>query len=677
MHNHSIPTFIYFCQVDKMQKSILSTILCALYLLFLFPPPVDGKVSFSRHSSLSSRLGNIDHSSTLLFIEALSSSTYINGLEKELIASHFDLTPVIYYSLNESKLHVQKSLNRPHLFKTANSIFTVVSIGENIKIGSTANNLKRILIPVLRPMVLKDEEKVVFNFHHPDIPRYAKVLKSDFGKKLKYKIATSLFPLKSELRSDIELSYSSCEFCPDTEHIQSFESDPSKWDWPDFEQNFAGRAIRITTSSYCTPRLNYKLGSDGKYYLENGLLIYTLTYMKQKLNFTMELKLSPGTGIKLPNGTWTGVMSDVLNGDADIGMCTAETYERSVEVGFAPAVVTERVSFVSRTPRQVFVWEAVFWPFTPIVWAVLIFFIFLSVIMVRLSSHVLSTPDKERWKSDEVFEFICKVLLASCRQYPKKLPKTFKVYIAVWLICGITFTTAYLSKLTGFLTFPVLEKIPQNAEELVDSDYKWGLAYFGGALYSLIKASEVKSYQRVFAGMELHTDMIKCLNRTLDSKYICISYDTVPKLYLNKRIDLQPGDSPFVVQQTPFLSLPVGIAMEKRAVFSPNIKEAIVSSDAAGLIPVWERMDIRHVRKGIFDTEMKKHGQIKKKQHASIQTQTLITSRHMDGAYTLFAVGVIIAVTVFIFEFMIKYAIFDKIWNIFALMLHVRIFNNT
>jgi hypothetical protein len=402
---------------------------------------------------------------------------------------------------------------------------------------------------------------------------------------------------------------------------------------------------------------------SGKYHLKDGLLVYVLRYMKQKLNFTIELSLSPGSGIKLPNGTWTGVMSDILGGDADIGMCTAETYERSLDVGFPPAVVTERVSFVSRPPQRVFEWKAIFWPFRPFVWASLLFVIFVSVIMVRLSYYILSTPENKRWKSDQVFEFICKVLLGNCRQYPKKLPKTIKIYIVVWLLCGSIVTTAYLSKLIGFLTFPVLEKIPQNAEELVDSDFKWGLTYFGGAAYSIIKSSRVKSYEKIFIKMELNTDIIKCLTRTIDSKYICLSYEIIPKFYLNRRIDLQAGDGPFVVQRNSFLFLPVGIAMEKRAVFGPNLEKAIRSFDAAGLIPFWERMDFRQVRKVILDQEMKKHEKIKKDTLQAAETQAL-TWRHIYGAFTVFVSGIVLAVIIFASEFLLREEVVYKLWRI-------------
>jgi hypothetical protein len=47
--------------------------------------------------------------------------------------------------------------------------------------------------------------------------------------------------------------------------------------------------------------------------------------------------------------------------------------------------------------------------------------------------------------------------------------------------------------------------------------------------------------------------------------------------------------------------LEAGIAMEKRAVFGPNLEKAVRSFDAAGLIPFWERMDTRQIRKGIFE----------------------------------------------------------------------------
>jgi hypothetical protein len=69
--------------------------------------------------------------------------------------------------------------------------------------------------------------------------------------------------------------------------------------------------------------------------------------------------------------------------------------------------------------------------------------------------------------------------------------------------------------------------------------------------------------------------------------------------------------------------LEVGIGMENRAVFGPNLEKAVRSFDAAGLIPFWERMDTRQIRKGIFETEMKTNGKIKKDKDPTTETRTL------------------------------------------------------
>jgi len=585
----------------------------------------------------------------LLIFIGNASDPALHETQKLKLSNSFT-APHILYVFNESELNLLSPLKRPFYFKSRNQINSYIVLDKLENISLVSGNLERILTPKNYPIVFKDEEKVAFHVINWTEDEIRSILKS-FGKCLKYKLVFSYNNQLVELKNPA--IFSSCEFCKPKDDII-----PSKEEWNDYESNFGGSTLRITTPASARPRLNYTLGSNGKYRMVSGLLMYLVLYMQDSMNFTIDVKPAGrggGTGIQLPNGTWTGIMSEVLSGEVDIGMCTAETYIRSLISGFTPAVMMEPVIFVSGPPHKIFVWKAIFWPFRSEVWSFLAGIILVSVVMIQFSYAVLNVPRKKRWASNKALGFILGILLGNSGKTPSYLPFTVKVYVVIWLLCGSIITTAYLSKLVGFLTFPQLEKVPETPEELVESQYRWGLTYFGGVLYTLIKGSKLKVYEEVLSKMELRPDIIGCLSQTLEKKYICISYEIISRFYLNSRTDIK--QNPFTYSKNTFVTIPVGIVMEKRAVFGPNLKSAVRSSDTSGLYSFWEKLDFRKVRQSILakkKRDRKVNLEKPDEQQSNEEDNRSLTLPHMRGAFTIFFTGLILAWTVFIFEKIIR-----------------------
>ena len=52
-------------------------------------------------------------------------------------------------------------------------------------------------------------------------------------------------------------------------------------------------------------------------------------------------------------------------------------------------------------------------------------------------------------------------------------------------------TISYISTLTAFLTVPTLSPTLDSLQQLVKSDFSWGIADYGAADYQLFKSSKV------------------------------------------------------------------------------------------------------------------------------------------------------------------------------------------
>jgi len=580
----------------------------------------------------------------LLFIGNKRDSLFFNSFETQMLRlSNTLFVPKILYFLNESQLNLLAPLKRPFYLKSRNAINSNIILDELESISLVSDNFERILTPKMHPIIYKDEEKVAFHVMNWTEDEIRSILKS-FGKLLKYKL---VFSYKNLPKINSPHIFTSCEFCKSKDNVFPIKLPR----WTDFERSFEGTSLHITTPTGCSSRLNFNFGPDGKYRMVSGLLMYFVQYIQKKMNFTVSFKVAGrggGTGIKLSNGTWNGVISEVLNGEVDIGMCTAETYSRSFSVGFTPAVIVEPVVFVSGPPHKIFAWKAIFWPFSSEVWSFLAGIILVSVLMMRFSYAILKTPKEKRWASNKALGFILGILLGNTGRTPTYAPLTIKFYVVIWLLSGSIITTAYLSKLIGFLTFPQLEKVPETAEELVESKYKWGLTYLGGALYSLIKGTKIKAYENLVSKMELRSDTLGCLQQTLDSKYICISYEIITQFYMKGRTDIK--QNPFTYPNYPFVTIPVGIVMEKRAVFGPSLKAAVRSSDAAGLNSFWEEHDVREVRQAVVKLAANPKPDLVKQDDNTTEDKRSLTVQHLRGAFTAFVAGLLVAQIVFILE---------------------------
>ncbi|CAG7726603.1 unnamed protein product [Allacma fusca] len=112
--------------------------------------------------------------------------------------------------------------------------------------------------------------------------------------------------------------------------------------------NLRNRHIRISGSKgppYCDVRT------------ENGRKIFSgaafsiIDFSSKKYNFTYDLEAPKGksTGIKLKNGTWTGMLADVYHGKADITITTAYNLFWFTPLSFDSIRFTKRIGEVFKT----------------------------------------------------------------------------------------------------------------------------------------------------------------------------------------------------------------------------------------------------------------------------------------------------------------------------------------
>lgn len=209
--------------------------------------------------------------------------------------------------------------------------------------------------------------------------------------------------------------YHFCYYCADGEEgIGSFDKiyeTPTEIQtmeevFPDVTKNFQKHVLKITAPPAPPLVLIIPSKSNPKVNAIHGQQKAILEGIANKHNFTYTLYSAPGgsTGSKLPNGSWSGVMGEILNGRADIGLSVAIAYDRSEIADFTVSVFYAFLVLVSTKPIPFFEWEAIFYPFKATAWLALIAATVLTLYLYQYLHNKalpLEVPSRKRWKSKQ------------------------------------------------------------------------------------------------------------------------------------------------------------------------------------------------------------------------------------------------------------------------------------
>ena len=117
-----------------------------------------------------------------------------------------------------------------------------------------------------------------------------------------------------------------------------------------------------------------------------------------QFNFTFEIFPSTGgdSGKLASHGFWTGVVGDILDGRADIGLSTSYNLHRYTLIGFSRGTQYAWDTFVIGPPQTTYSWQAMFWPFALDLWIGIAISLFLVLITLRTIQR--STVDIQNYK---------------------------------------------------------------------------------------------------------------------------------------------------------------------------------------------------------------------------------------------------------------------------------------
>lgn len=125
-----------------------------------------------------------------------------------------------------------------------------------------------------------------------------------------------------------------------------------------------GKHIRVSCSMFT--KWAYELRQNpksGTWESTRGIFKFPFDHLKYKYNFTPEYFPSSGgggTGHKSKNGSWDGVVGDVLSGRADLGLSLGDTFHRHEVIGYTIPLSYPTLVFATGVPQPQYCWKSVY-----------------------------------------------------------------------------------------------------------------------------------------------------------------------------------------------------------------------------------------------------------------------------------------------------------------------------
>uniref|UniRef100_A0A0K0F5Z7 Glutamate receptor 1 n=1 Tax=Strongyloides venezuelensis TaxID=75913 RepID=A0A0K0F5Z7_STRVS len=249
-----------------------------------------------------------------------------------------------------------------------------------------------------------------------------------------------------------------------------------------------------------------------------GYCVDLLVLLAERINdFRYEIIVDEkiGHGIKLPDGSWNGMIGKLLNGEADLAVSSLTiNQERERVVDFSKPFMVTGISIMIKKPdKQEFSVFSFMQPLSTEIWMYIIF----AYVGVSVVIFLVSRFSPYEWRIDEtsngsftisndfsVYNCLWFTLAAFMQQGTDILPRSISGRIAssAWWFFTMIIVSSYTANLAAFLTLEKMQAPIESVEDLAkQTKIKYGIQS-GGSTAQFFKYSSVEMYSKMYRYME-------------------------------------------------------------------------------------------------------------------------------------------------------------------------------
>ncbi|XP_068081811.1 ionotropic receptor 21a-like [Anabrus simplex] len=218
----------------------------------------------------------------------------------------------------------------------------------------------------------------------------------------------------------------------------------------------------------------YVIISNAKY---TGIEMSLLNMIAEKMNFTPvptthRRPHDADWGTKHPNGTWTGLISDVFYNVADVTFGAIRYTPDRMEVSDSSVTFTEE-TMIWFLPAQKPIprWEKLFRIFSTDVWVILLTeYLLISFIIYYVSAKL--GVDRMRFTSSLID---CLLMIIGYSVHHKPTTSVLRILFFSWVFASLGINTAFQSCLVSFLTSAIYPPRITNLKDLLASNINIGV----------------------------------------------------------------------------------------------------------------------------------------------------------------------------------------------------------
>ncbi|XP_023241959.1 probable glutamate receptor [Centruroides sculpturatus] len=261
----------------------------------------------------------------------------------------------------------------------------------------------------------------------------------------------------------------------------------------DHNHSYVWRISGIEISKYMKYDGTKTQITGGKYFL-----LFKVIHDKLRFSYRVVHPIANHIGYVKLNDTWTGVIGQVINQEADIAFVpTGITYDLFSAMRFSSTLRFSEHVFIITVPDKVSDWNSLMKPFSLDVWIA----VFSTVLILGLSLHIIVKKDlivaknKKLWTRCRIFWDLFCTLFGQGFDIQNIESFASRFIIGIWWLSIIVLLYAYSGTLMSFMACPITESYPKDFHELAtfvrNGEYSCG-SNEGLSVWKGIKESKSK-----------------------------------------------------------------------------------------------------------------------------------------------------------------------------------------
>ncbi|CAL8111617.1 unnamed protein product [Orchesella dallaii] len=564
------------------------------------------------------------------------------------------------------KLPLQFPISIAHYRKLSDQCSIVVLMINDLR-PQFIKQIQLTISPVYVPITRKDEDFYIFKTDRKNHKKL--LLMQEYPNRIKFKMAVGYEPAQKSV-----VARTVCFFCepggnprlvdiplpgtPQSEEVEYF---------PDFVWDLNGKVLHVTM-----PNFYARVEADPPWKGINNAkrghwkMLFE-TFLTVKFNFSYHMFASTrsdgtggaGTGVLLRNGTWNGVVGDLVSGRADLGIVTAHTPKRIHYIDYVDALYDPgSLTFVTAQPTKIFSPAQLLWPFDIVVWMSVIASIGVCILVFFATTKIMDTwkfnSETIEWPLDRQSLFLLSTFM---EQDSPVLPESnpLRCFVALWIFFTMLVTNMYRCKMATLLAFPSVGKVPETFDELAFSDYEVGYVRHGDSAYNTLAASTDPVYVKLVGEMTIfHGYGLECLEKVVKSnKYGCIAYD-FSLVHVRERNMSDSDARKLRLAPVKTYNIWLGVSTEGKSIYRLNFGKWLGLTRQFHLLDIWDKIDLYwNVRKLKLDWWISTN-QTDKMKFVEADSDDL-TLKHIAGAFYILIFFLSISTLAFIYEIVVYY----------------------